>query len=302
MPLLPLSLRLTPLRAWLVLPLLLALAVPGQARPIDQPMDASVLAQPGQGYSFSEVQLDSVDGARHYQVWIARPAAPAPAAGYPVLYLLDGNAALGGLNAELLDELARRPQPPVLVAVGYAGGKRIYGPGRVLDYTASQPTSERFREMPTGGADVFLAWLLDRLEPAVAQQVPLDRDRRALWGHSLGGLFVLHALLTRPDAFARGYAVSPSLWWSPDALPQDDQALAQRLQGHPAELILLQGGAEHDLPAQFQSAVPADATPRLAERLARIPGLTVHFTTLPDLGHGPMLPASLRWVVQHGPL
>lgn len=300
MSLLPFSLRLMSLRAWLALPLLLALAVPGQARPVDQPMDASVLEHPGQGYAFSEVQLDSADGARHYQVWIARPATPAPAAGYPVLYLLDGNAALGGLNAELLDELARRPRPPVLVAVGYAGGKRIYGPGRVLDYTAARPTSERFRDMRTGGADVFLAWLLDRLEPVVARQVPLDRSQRAIWGHSLGGLFVLHALLTRPDAFARGYAVSPSLWWSPDALPQDDQTLAQRLRGHPAELTLLQGGAEHDLPAQFQSEVPADATPRLAERLARVPGLKVRFETLPGLGHGPMLPASLRWVVEHG--
>lgn len=282
------------------LALALLLLVPcAQARPVDEPMDASVLVHPGQGYTFSDLRLDSADGERHYQVWIARPASPAPATGYPVLYLLDGNAALGGLNAELLDTLARRPHPPVLVAVGYAGGKRIYGPGRAYDYTPTAPTSERFRAMPTGGADVFLAWLLDRLEPAVARQVSLDREHRALWGHSLGGLFVLHALLTRPDAFAQGYAVSPSLWWSPAALPQDDQALAQRLQGHPAELVLLQGGNEHELPAQFQSQVPVDATQRLADRLGQVPGIAVHFETLPDLGHGPMLPASLRWVVDH---
>ena len=79
MPLSPLSSRRPPRCTWLALPLLLALALPGQARPIDQPMDAQVLQQPGHGYAFSELQLDSTDGARHYQVWIARPATPAPA-------------------------------------------------------------------------------------------------------------------------------------------------------------------------------------------------------------------------------
>jgi len=213
-----LSQRRPRLPTWLALALLLLLLC-AQARPVDDPMDASVLARPGQGYTFSDLRLDSVDGARHYQVWIARPKTPAPANGYPVLYLLDGNAALGALNAALLDDLARRPQPPVLVAVGYSGGKRLDGPGRAYDYTPTAPTSDRFRQMATGGADVFLAWLLERLEPAVARQVPLDHTRRTLWGHSLGGLFVTHALLTRPDAFAQGYAASPSLWWSPDALP-----------------------------------------------------------------------------------
>ncbi len=283
--------------AWLALPLLLALAAPGQARPVDQPMDAQVLQQPGHGYAFSELTLDSVDGARHYQVWIARPATPAPAAGYPVLYLLDGNAALGGLNAELLDTLAKRPNPPVLVAVGYTGGKRIDGPGRAYDYTPSAPTSERFRKMATGGADVFLAWLLERLEPAVGRQVPLDRGQRALWGHSLGGLFVLHVLLTRPDAFAQGYAVSPSLWWSPTVLPQSDEQLKERFRAHSARLVLLQGGAERELPAHFQSEVPADATRRLADRLGQIPGIQVRYEVLEGLGHGPMLPASLRQVL-----
>lgn len=297
MPPSPLSSRRPPRCTWLALPLLLALALPAQARPIDQPMDAQVLQQPGHGYAFSELQLDSTDGARHYQVWIARPATPAPATGYPVLYLLDGNAALGGLNAELLDTLAKRPHPPVLVAVGYTGGKRIDGPGRAYDYTPSAPTSERFREMATGGADVFLAWLLERLELAVARQVPLDPGQRAVWGHSLGGLFVLHALLTRPDAFAEGYAVSPSLWWSPTVLPQDDEQLKERFQAHPARLVLLQGGAERELPAHFQSEVPADATRRLADRLGQLPGIRVRYEVIEGLGHGPMLPASLQAVL-----
>jgi predicted alpha/beta superfamily hydrolase len=41
-----------------------------------------------------------------------------------------------------------------------------------------------------------------------------DRDGRAVGGSSLGGLFAMHALLTRPDVFGRGLVFSPSVWWS----------------------------------------------------------------------------------------
>ncbi|KAL4969815.1 alpha/beta hydrolase [Aspergillus stella-maris] len=38
--------------------------------------------------------------------------------------------------------------------------------------------------------------------------------RRALFGHSYGGLFVLHTLFTRPAAFNVYLAASPSIWWN----------------------------------------------------------------------------------------
>jgi tetratricopeptide (TPR) repeat protein len=40
---------------------------------------------------------------------------------------------------------------------------------------------------------------------------------RVLAGHSFGGLFVIHALITRPELFNSYIAVSPSLQWSDEA-------------------------------------------------------------------------------------
>ncbi|UIJ70369.1 alpha/beta hydrolase [Aurantimonas sp. HBX-1] len=72
--------------------------------------------------------------------------------------------------------------------------------------------------MPTGGSEPFLAFLEDELIPALADALPIDSDDVTLTGQSFGGLFVLDALLRRPDRFRRYLAVSPSLWWDDGAL------------------------------------------------------------------------------------
>lgn len=38
--------------------------------------------------------------------------------------------------------------------------------------------------------------------------------RTALFGHSYGGLFALHALFTKPSSFDIYLAASPSIWWN----------------------------------------------------------------------------------------
>ncbi|WP_320773630.1 alpha/beta hydrolase [Streptomyces sp. CRN 30] len=64
-----------------------------------------------------------------------------------------------------------------------------------------------------GGADAFLAFLDEEVKPALAEAFPVDADDATLTGQSFGGLFVVHALLTRPSAFRRYLVGSPSLWW-----------------------------------------------------------------------------------------
>jgi predicted alpha/beta superfamily hydrolase len=65
----------------------------------------------------------------------------------------------------------------------------------------------------TGGNDAFLSFIIDELKPAIAKATQVDPGRQALFGHSLGGLFVLHALFSRSDAFDTFIAGSPSIWW-----------------------------------------------------------------------------------------
>ena len=128
-------------------------------------------------------------------------------------------------------------------------------------------------------------------------------------GHSLGGLFVLHALYTRPAAFQSYLAASPSLWWSQGAaLGDPEQQFVQNVHGQQASLWLMLGGAERvgdrgkrDMTnprvvahlRRIGGATP-DAAMQLAERLGKVPGLSVRYREFPGLGHGPMLPASFH--------
>lgn len=159
--------------------LALAAALPGGA-PLAQPdpeatMDRSLLQRQDLPYRFSAVDLDSVDGQRHYRLWLGRPLQAPPAAGYPVVWMLDGNAAVGALDASTLRRLADG-DAPLLVAIGYRTPLRIDRAGRTFDYTPASPGQADQRDplngLPSGGADAFLDLLRDGMRPAVAAQAP----------------------------------------------------------------------------------------------------------------------------------
>jgi predicted alpha/beta superfamily hydrolase len=287
----------------LYLAMALALTAPAaQAQPErEQKMDTSLLQRQDLAYRFSRLDLDSVDGQRHYRLWIGKPDRPAPAAGYPVLWMLDGNAALGALDSAQLQRLAAG-QAPLLVAVGYQTEQRIERIGRTYDYTPALPGLTEQRDpltgQPSGGVDAFLDLLTQRMRPRVAEVAPIDLQRQTLWGHSYGGLAVLHALFTRPGAFSDYAAASPSLWWHDGAVVREAQGLQQRLGDSRPTLLLMRGGEEPSNPrAPVKGDVERPAR-ELAADLAKVQGLQVRFERFEGLGHGPMLPASLRKVIE----
>ena len=287
----------------LPLALLLALALPGQAaqaRPApDQPMDTRLLQRTDLDYRFSRLLIDSADGQRHYQLWIGRPNGAPPKSGYPVVWMLDGNAAVGALDADLLRDLARG-KAPLLVAIGYRTPLRIERTARTYDYTPNRPgvaeQTDPLTGLPSGGADEFLDLLRDRLRPAVTAKAPLNLQQQTLWGHSYGGLLVLHALLTRPAEFAHYAAASPSLWWT-DIRPGAD--FKKSMSGHKADLLLMRGTAEPGNPRGPSNGEPDRLIRQLAGELSDIPGLAVDYQTFDGMGHGETLSASLRRVLQN---
>ena len=287
----------------LTLALALALAAPvALAQPErNQKMDTSLLQRQDLAYRFTQLDLDSADGQRHYRLWVGKPNRPAPASGYPVLWMLDGNAAIGALQSQQLDKLAAG-QAPLLVAVGYQTEQRIERTGRTYDYTPALPGQAEQRDPltgePSGGVDAFLDLLTERMRPMVTGLAPIDAQQQTLWGHSYGGLAVLHALFTRPGAFSGYAAASPSLWWHDGAILREAQGLGQRLGSGRARLLLMRGSEEPAnprMPVQGDVEQPARA---LVAQLAKVPGLQVRFERFEGLGHGPMLPASLKQVLE----
>jgi len=277
------------------------LAAPGLttlARPApDQPMDTQILQRQDLPYNFEHVDLDSVDGQRHYRIWIGTPRQTPPAHGYPALWMLDGNAAIGALDETLLKQLSAG-RAPLLVAIGYQTPLRIERDARTLDYTPPRPglaeQKDPMTAAPSGGADQFLNLLRERIRPMVAAQAPLDGNEQTLWGHSYGGLLVLHTLFTRPAMFNHYAAASPSLWWDEKLL----FAESARLRNPHASLLLMRGTAEPANPGGPTVAEPDQLMRRLADQLKGIDGLGVQLHNFDGMSHGETLPASLRYVME----
>jgi len=248
-----------------------------------------------------QIVLPREKGLRDVRVDIIVPAGPAPAGGWPVLYLLDGNATLQAL-AEAGTRL-----PTVLVGIGYDIDARLDVEARAWDYTPRPPHGSpaggpdpRQASRRNGGADAWLNLIEQRVKPLARAAAPIDTDRQTLYGHSYGGLFVLHALHTRPHAFQRYVAASPSLWWHAPYMGERLRGLdaAGCCAATPRQLYLWVGDAEHSR-REHAEARPqvsgAGANARaLAAELAGKAGLEVHYRSFPGLDHGAMLPVSAR--------
>ncbi len=129
---------------------------------------------------------------------------------YPVLYMTDGDAHIGHTGSTI-EFLARNGRMSEMILVG------ITNTDRTRDLTPTKATGPNAAQFPTaGGADNFLKFIETEVFPQIEKSYRVQ-PYRVLAGHSLGGLFVVHALITRPELFNSYVAVSPSLQWSDDA-------------------------------------------------------------------------------------
>ncbi len=257
---------------------------------------------------------------RHYRVLIARPHQPAPPEGYPVIYVLDGNSAFGTV-VDAVRMQGRFPgqtgiAPSVVVAIGYPTEQPFDPDRRIFDMAVHAPTA-LFPPRPDGqprtdmggGADDFLAFILDELKPAVEAAHPVDRGNQTLLGHSIGGLFTLHALFTRPAAFQHYLALSPSVWWRQRyILAEQQRFIAGRTAGDPpVNLFVAAGEFEQDdtQPSEVRMVDNArEVVARLAPLSAR--GVRAQFHFIEGEHHRSTLPTVLsralrsRASVAHG--
>lgn len=274
-----------------------------------QVVSAAPMAVPG------TQQFDLQDSAtqRTYRVFVAVPAKPAPATGYGVLYVLDGNAMF--LTAlESVRALERRPDVPkdlatVVVGIGYPDGTDI-GAERTFDLTPPGSGNPRI-QAPSGGADAFLAFIERQLKPKVASLAQVDPARQGIFGHSFGGLFVLHALATQPQAFHAYMAASPSVWFA-DPLIRDALAAmaAKRTADGPAPKLLVMAGEYEQTPSPAMRAQPnaerlvsvlrerrqVDSARGIAELVGK-EGIDARFNEIAGEDHGSVIPAAISRAV-----
>jgi uncharacterized protein len=129
---------------------------------------------------------------------------------YPVLYLTDGDAHLAHTSSTI-EFLARNGRMSEMIVVG------IPNTDRTRDLTPAKGVGPNAAQFPTaGGADNFLKFIETELIPEIEKSYRVQ-PYRILAGHSFGGLFAVHTLITRPEVFNSYIAVSPSLQWSDEA-------------------------------------------------------------------------------------
>lgn len=207
----------------------------------------------------------STSTGRTYRIFVFVPSAPPPPAGYPVLYLLDGNSTYP-LAANLLQLAEHRTNPGglvpgIVVGIGYPGDAPLDMVARAEDYTPPAPDLSATGDMSgnrQGGADRFLDFIEKELKPRLAADFKIDPARQTLFGHSYGGLFVLHTLFTRPASFQRYVAASPSIWWNQrHILTEKDAWLKTHPASTPSPQIVITVGSLEQTPS---------SDPRLAHR------------------------------------
>ena len=220
-----------------------------------------------------------------FLIQVARPVKP-QAGKVPVIYLLDGNS-LFGEAADMVTSYGYFGDTAAAYVVGIGYPTRDFG----------QWLSLRNRDLlhvripdklaaGSGGGAQFEKFLGEELRPLIERRYPVDPHRSILAGHSFGGLFVSHVLLTAPSAF-NGYLIcSPSLWAETNFL-QEASSFHTPV---PLKIFIGVGGKEEE---QFgQEARMVKNAEDFAARLNNHDsGAEVKFVEYPGQTHGTVIPA-----------
>lgn len=253
-----------------------------------QPISATPLSDmPGYTMPSTHMWDMKSDGGEVYRIFVSYPTGEAPADGYPVLYVLDGNASFAAFaEARRIQERSDIGKS-IVVGVGYPTDL-AYDTRRLNDYPPAmlEPPPKIWRHLAkfkSGGRDAFLDFLTGPLRAEIARRYTIDPDRQSLFGHSLGGLLALHALYTRPSAFHSIVAASPSLEWNEQGVLAEEREFTRRMTsgkvGKTSRLLIVVGGRDTD-----DDPYMAEAFANRMEQLS-IHGLRTRFRGYDEEGH-----------------
>ncbi|KAF7771248.1 hypothetical protein PCIT_a4313 [Pseudoalteromonas citrea] len=125
---------------------------------------------------------------------------------YSVHYLLDGDLNLP-LVKGVLDRMQKTQGAPEAIVVA------IESKNRTWDLTPTVNQDPRGPVGQGGGADGFLSFIEKELISYIDDNYR-THDFKMISGGSIGGLFVLHAMQSKPYLFDAHFAYSPAVWWA----------------------------------------------------------------------------------------
>jgi predicted alpha/beta superfamily hydrolase len=164
---------------------------------------------------------------RPVEVYLPKEFETEPAQRYETLYVLDGD-----WNTKIVVDIVNFMRqvgfmPPVIV-VGVPNVIDEHGNTRDHDFTPTVVVADRPQ---LGGAADFLSFLKTELVPYIDQHYPTNQVH-LVHGHSLGGLFLMYALLHEPALFDGYVILDPAMWWDKHSL---DAVIDQKLADLPTK-------------------------------------------------------------------
>lgn len=156
---------------------------------------------------------------------------------YPVIYVLDGDIAFG-MAASIARYLQIGENIPELIIVGIGYG--------AIDKSAGEKRRRDYRPTKTGDAENFLKFLYEELIPSIDTNYRTIPGDRTINGYSIGGLFGLYTLFTRPETFNRYIIGSPSITWDNNSIFSYEEKSAVDLSGMKINIFISVGSEESD--------------------------------------------------------
>lgn len=173
-----------------------------------------------------------------YHIFISKPESAPPLSGFPVIYVLDGNAFFTTIREQVRIQSRRSDKtgihPAIVVGIGYPVKEDFVANRRFFDFTPPsnaklppKPTGGKWPE--TGGSEEFFTFIESELKPFIKEHFEIDESKQTLFGHSLGGLFTLEVLFSHPTAYQTYIASSPSIWWNNQSILTKENAFLAML-------------------------------------------------------------------------
>ena len=145
-----------------------------------------------------------MDEYRSFWVHVPESAASDKNKKYPVLVVLDGHNQL--LKIRAIMEQLEGTKLPEMIIVGVDNNSN-----RLRDLTPTKPHNPSPAVPKPGEGEKFIQFIENEMIPYIDAKYPTT-TYRSLFGHSIGGLFVLNTLFSDSDTFDNYIAIDPSLW------------------------------------------------------------------------------------------
>jgi predicted alpha/beta superfamily hydrolase len=180
----------------------------------------------------------------------ARSAAKGPP--LDVVYILDGSFALAVAATicllQAVDLINPGYKPVLLVGVDYPDDKLN---ARSRDYTMKDSVSPSLSkalsatpQTTPGGADKFLAFLENELDPIIRSKYNTTDKPAGIIGDSFGGTFTFYAFLQQSKLFDRYWLGSPGIFTTAADYVTQFEACLKKKFVHPTKMFLSMGSRE----------------------------------------------------------